>query len=115
MDKSYIVYLLINTTNNHTYLGITNNPERRLRQHNGYIKGGAKYTQAFKGDGEWKYYLHIINLTKVESLSLERKVKNKRKKSKGKTSLEKRLNVIFPTLEEFPESEIRMFDKTHCN
>ena len=60
-DKTYIVYLLINTSNinNYTYLGITNNSIRRLRQHNGEIKGGAKYTHSFKGDGIWKYYLKI--------------------------------------------------------
>ena len=113
MDKNYILYLLINTHNNYTYLGITNNSERRIRQHNGDIKGGAKYTHAFKGDGEWQYHLHVINLTKNESLSLERKVKNKRKKSKGNTPLEKRLNVLIPTLKEFPESEIIFFDKNY--
>ena len=41
MDKNYILYLLINTHNNYTYLGITNNSERRIRQHNGEIKNGA--------------------------------------------------------------------------
>ena len=54
--NTYIVYLLINTdnTNNYTYLGITNNSNRRLRQHNREIKGGAKYTKLFKGDGQLK-------------------------------------------------------------
>ena len=37
--NKYIVYLLTNTNNNYTYLGITNNSIRRLRQHNGEIKG----------------------------------------------------------------------------
>ena len=40
-ETDYIVYLLYNTCNNKTYLGITNNSRRRLRQHNGEIKGGA--------------------------------------------------------------------------
>ena len=43
-DDNYIVYLLKNSNNNCTYVGITNNPERRIRQHNGEIKGGARYT-----------------------------------------------------------------------
>ena len=40
----YIIYLLINEKDNCTYVGITNNPERRIRQHNCEISGGAKYT-----------------------------------------------------------------------
>ena len=112
MERNYIVYLLTNTHNNKTYLGITNNPERRLRQHNDEIIGGAKYTHNFKGEGMWKYYLQIENLNKNESLSLERKIKNKRKKSKGNTPLEKRMNVIIPTLLEFPFAKINYL--LHC-
>ncbi len=89
MNNDYIVYLLINSNNKYTYLGITNNSIRRLRQHNSEIKGGAKYTSSKKGDGIWLYYLHIKDLTKSEALSLERRTKNMRKKSKGKTPLEK--------------------------
>ena len=37
----YNVYLLVNDKCNNTYVGITNNLERRIRQHNGEIKGGA--------------------------------------------------------------------------
>lgn len=90
----YCVYLLVHTTHNRTYVGITNNLKRRLRQHNGEIKGGAKYTTAFKSDGAWKVYLTIPNLTKSQSLSYERSIKNKRKKAKGKTPLDKRLWAI---------------------
>jgi len=109
-DKTYIVYLLINTSNNYTYLGITNNSKKRLRQHNGEIKGGAKYTHSFKGDGQWIYYLKIKNLTKSEALSIERTAKNKRKKGKGKTPIDKRLNVLLPILEQYPYSIIEYSD-----
>jgi len=42
-----------------TYVGITNDPARRLRQHNGEIAGGAKYTTRTKG-GVWKF-LYIVS------------------------------------------------------
>ena len=56
-NNTYIVYLLTNTNNNYTYLGITNNSIKRLRQHNGEIKGGAKYTQ---NNRPWKSNSWII-------------------------------------------------------
>ncbi len=99
----YIVYLLINTSNQYTYLGITNNSERRLRQHNGIIKGGAKYTRMKKGEGNWTYHIKISNLTKSEALSIERTAKNLRRKSIGNTPLEKRLNVLLPLLVKYPD------------
>ena len=43
--NSYNLYLLENTENTKTYLGITNNLERRIRQHNRELAGGAKYTE----------------------------------------------------------------------
>ena len=97
MDKQYVVYLLYNDKNNNTYIGITNNPDRRIRQHNRIIKGGARYTTLKKENGNWLYYLHIIHLTKSEALSLERTIKNKTKyynKNVCFNSLQNRLNVI---------------------
>jgi len=93
MNNDYIVYLLINSNNKYTYLGITNNSIRRLRQHNSEIKGGAKYTSSKKGDGIWLYYLHIKDLTKSEALSLERRTKNMRKNQKENT-IRKRIYAL---------------------
>lgn len=50
-------YILYNDENNKTYNGYTVNPIRRIRQHNGELKGGAKYTT--QCDVEWKYLLII--------------------------------------------------------
>ena len=108
MNKNYIVYLLVNTLNNYTYLGITNNSVRRLKQHNSILSGGAKYTKMKKGNGEWVYYLKIKNLTKSEALSIERTAKNLRKKAKGNTPIEKRLDVLLPLLEKYNESELEL-------
>jgi putative endonuclease len=107
--NNYCVYLLVNTSNKYTYLGITNNSIRRIRQHNGIIKGGARYTNAKKGDGEWKYYLKIHNLTKSEALSMERTAKNLRRRSKGNTPLEKRLDVLLPLVNRYENSEVEYF------
>ena len=41
----FLVYLLKNE--NKSYIGYTNDFKRRLRQHNGEIKGGAKYTSKY--------------------------------------------------------------------
>ena len=107
--NNYIVYLLYNTCNNKTYLGITNNSKRRIRQHNGEIKGGAKYTNAFKGDGCWKYYLKIFNLNKSQALSIERTAKNLRKRAKGKTPIEKRLDVLLPVVTKYTNVDIEYY------
>ena len=103
--NSYNLYLLENTENTKTYLGITNNLERRIRQHNRELAGGAKYRTAFKGNGIWKYHLYISNLTKSESLSIERSVKNTKKGLKG-TPIERRKQAINKYLHKFPNSQI---------
>ncbi len=110
--NDYCVYLLINTSNKYTYLGITNNSVRRLRQHNGIIKGGARYTNAKKGEGEWKYYLKIHNLTKREALSMERTAKNLRRRARGNTPLDKRLDVLLPLVSKFEKAEVEYFTES---
>ena len=91
--NEYVVYVLINTLHNKTYVGITNNQIRRLRQHNGDLVGGAKYTTSNKGLGQWLFYGFIRNLEKRQSLSIEKKIKIKSKKMKG-SPIERRINAI---------------------
>jgi predicted GIY-YIG superfamily endonuclease len=91
--NEYVVYVLINTSHNKTYVGITNNQTRRLRQHNGDLVGGAKYTTSNKGLGQWLFYGFIRNLEKRQSLSIEKKIKIKSKKMKG-NPIERRVNAI---------------------
>ena len=43
--SGWLVYLL-ECRDGSLYCGITTNIERRLRQHNGELRGGAKYTQS---------------------------------------------------------------------
>ena len=89
--SEYIVYLLKNSCNNCTYVGITNNPERRLRMHNGEICGGARYTHNKKGLGIWQYYGFIPCLDKSLALSLEKRIHIHSRKMHGITPLEKRI------------------------
>jgi len=56
MIKRHYVYLLASTTSRRTYVGYTCNLERRLRQHNGEIKGGAKYTRYGR---PWKMICYV--------------------------------------------------------
>ena len=54
----------------YTYVGVSNNAEKRLRAHNGEIKGGAKYTTS-KGPG-WKHVCIISGFpTKIEAMQFE--------------------------------------------
>lgn len=96
----YIVYLLVHSNSNKTYIGITNNPERRIRMHNREIKGGARYTTMNLNGGRWDYYGFILNLSKSMALSIEKRIHIHSRKSSGKTPLEKRINYINRLLEE---------------
>ena len=92
--NNWSLYLLENTDNKYTYLGVTVNIIRRIRQHNGELVGGAKYTSSYKGNGKWILKTIVNNLTKSEALSYERIIKNKRRKGKGKTPLDRRNYLI---------------------
>lgn len=50
---SWSIYLISNGSR--TYIGSTTNVDRRLRQHNGEIVGGARSTRGHK----WKLVLHV--------------------------------------------------------
>lgn len=70
--NNYSVYLLIHPTKI-SYIGITNNIERRIKQHNKILKGGAKFTT--RKSPFWRLKKIINNLTKSEACILEYKLK----------------------------------------
>lgn len=74
----YILKSINNKHKNKTYNGSTNNPKRRIRQHNGIIKGGAKYTSKIKPT---EIYCIIKGFTsKKEALRCEWRIKHPTKK-----------------------------------
>ena len=68
---TYIVYIL--KSDKYSYVGMTNDFLRRFRQHNGELKGGAKYTSK----REFWYPICIIDgfKTMVEAMQCEWRVK----------------------------------------
>jgi predicted GIY-YIG superfamily endonuclease len=86
--KQQYCYILYNDQNNKTYVGYTVDPMRRLRQHNGEIVGGARYTS--RQQVIWKH-LCIITCTSQlfdnhKALSLEWHLKHPNCKRKTSTN-----------------------------
>lgn len=73
-------YILFNDVNKKTYVGYTTNLQKRIRQHNGDLKGGAKYTlaQITQHDIVWSYLITLSCKTwdKSKALSFEWHVKH---------------------------------------
>jgi predicted GIY-YIG superfamily endonuclease len=75
--KEFFCYVLESTTCNMTYVGFTTDPHKRLRQHNGEIKGGAKYTRAGR---PWKMVVYLTGFkTKTHALQTEWAIKKCKK------------------------------------
>tara|TARA_A100001011_G_C14285055_1_gene833268 strand:- start:44 stop:421 length:378 start_codon:yes stop_codon:yes gene_type:complete len=95
----------IESTNGSTYIGATVNLNRRIRQHNKEIKGGAIATSNKVLAGEvWSYYCYVENFPSFnEALKFEwrwkqlsRKIKKKNPKIKPR---EKRIEALNQLLE----------------
>lgn len=57
VDKTYYCYIVFNS-NDRTYNGYTVNLDRRLKQHNGLLKGGARAT---RNRGPWNFLIIITS------------------------------------------------------
>ena len=90
----WVFYMIENK--GRTYAGVSPDPARRLRQHNGEISGGAKYTTAF-GNG-WKHFCFVRGFhTKQQALQFEWAVKHcPPRNTGGKTN---RLKKLFQILQ----------------
>ena len=94
MENKWNLYLLENSYNKKTYLGVSTDVVRRIRQHNNEICGGARYTKINKEEGLWFPKVIVNDLSKNQALSFERTIKNMRRSGRGKTQFEKRLYLI---------------------
>jgi len=56
MNPLWYVYVLLGTGRSIYYVGATNDLARRLRQHNGKLSGGAKFTRRYRPWGVVKRY-----------------------------------------------------------
>lgn len=102
IEKNYIVYLLHNPANPCTYVGSTNNPARRIRQHNGELVGGARYTHRHmpcaddtaSAPQKWEFYGYIPGLDKHRALSIEKRIQIRSRKMNDRRAIDRRLRAI---------------------
>ena len=94
------VYLLL-STGNATYVGATVNLERRVRQHNRELKGGAKATSIRVKKGEtWSPVCYVKNFPDWSAaLQFEWKWKYlTRKQSRKLSAIERRISALHSLL-----------------
>ena len=93
---SFFVYLLVSTSGN-TYVGATVDLNRRLRQHNKEIKGGARATNVKVAQGEsWVRAAHVSGFPDWQAaLQFEWRWKHLSRKYDIKINpLERRMNAL---------------------
>lgn len=102
-NDSKINYCYILKNNNRTYIGYTIDPKRRINQHNGILKGGAKATSILQ---DWEFLAILTSndekFTKNLALSIEWNLKNplgKKIRDKSYNGVDgkiKTLNTVLP-------------------
>jgi len=115
MESTFCVYILRSETDpTKMYCGYTNNIQRRIRQHNGEIKGGGKYTSANR---PWKIAAIIHTTSKSESLKVEycTKAKNYKSQKGMPTECPVRRRVWLMkssmSMHNIPEDKVTFFDE----
>ena len=89
----YYVYILQDCDSNRTYVGFTVDINRRLKQHNGLLAGGAKYTRTSK---KWIIAAYLTGFPdNISALQCEWRLKNPfGPKKRGKSGIIGRLNAL---------------------
>jgi structure-specific endonuclease subunit SLX1 len=101
--KPWFCYMLASTDGRKTYVGATIDPDRRLRQHNGLMSGGARAT---KGRA-WKRVFLIGGFVEEKTaLRFEWRWKYLTRQAPGDTFLERRSHALSLLLSDFPFAEV---------
>ena len=104
-EKEWYVYLLATVQlPTRTYVGATVDPDRRLRQHNGQLSGGARATSRVPGGWYRVCYLKGFE-SKREALRFEWWWKRRSAKLPG-TPLERRQAAMEAMMSEWPGLEV---------
>ena len=95
--------MLASTDGRKTYVGATVNPERRLRQHNGEICGGARAT---KGRTWVRRFLVGGFADERGALRFEWRWKYLTRQAPGDSFMERRTHALSLLLSDFPFAEV---------
>ncbi len=98
-EKPWFCYFL-ECSDKNTYIGATVDVDRRLRQHNSEIKGGARRTTARSASGlKWHRILYVSGFaSSQEALQFEWRWKYFSRKSSAKSPMERRIEALAHTL-----------------
>lgn len=111
MNNNFVYIIKGLNDNNKTkyYIGYTNNPERRIRQHNCDLVGGAKATKGYK----WEYCCIITNFRdNIEGLQIEWRLKHSTKKTNIINKINSFIEYINLNLKASPKNT-PMINKLH--
>ncbi len=110
-------YILKNL--NRTYIGYTVDPNRRIQQHNGILKGGAKATSTLK---DWSFLAILTStdplFTKNLALSIEWNLKcplGKKIKDKNYCGVDGKLNTLNLVLPRYKMEFIIYIEKQYMD
>ena len=103
-------YMLQSTDGRRTYVGATVNPDRRLRQHNGEISGGARAT---KGRSWTRRFLIGGFADERDALRFEWRWKWLTRQAPGSTYMEQRMHALSLLLAEWPH-EVEVLEGDEC-
>jgi len=95
--------MLASTDGRKTYVGATVNPDRRLRQHNGEICGGARAT---KGRAWKRRFLVGGFADERAALRFEWRWKYLTRQAPGDSFMERRTHALSLLLSDFPFAEV---------
>ena len=95
----WYMYVLI-CADNSLYCGITTNLKRRLKQHNGELKGGAKYTRG-RSPCRFVYIKKAMNRSIASKLEYQfKQLSRKNKIDLINSSFTHHLNLLDPQIQE---------------